>query len=378
LSQVRVLHIHSGNIFGGIETFLLTQARYQHLCPSLEFEFALCFAGRLRDELRAMGRPVYDLGAVRLRDPLSVRRARRNLEQLLRQDKFDVLVTHSSWTQAVFGPVLRSSSVPLVFYMHAPPDGRHWLERLAKRTKPNLVVCNSEFTAQSSSLLYPNVPAEITFYPVAPSETTSHSRKNAIRDELATSPDSIVVIQVSRMEPWKGHTLHLQALAKLPQSDKWICWMVGGAQRPSERKYVQGLQTLARELGIAERIRFAGQRNDVNNLVAAADIFCQPNIAGEPFGISFIEALYAALPVVTTDIGAAQEIVDETCGVRVPAGDLERLAQEFRGLIENPDLRARLGSGGRARAARLCDPQTQLNKFKRSISSLTHRQQAIA
>lgn len=376
--QVRVLHVHSGNIFGGIETVLLTQARYQHRCPSLEFEFALCFDGRLRDELVATGATVHDLGPVKLRDPLAVRRARKKLEQLLLTEKFDAVVTHSCWTQAAFGPTLQSAGAPLVFYLHAPPDGRHWLERLAKRTPPDLILCNSHYTADSVSTLYPNVRAEVVYCPVPSRQVTSSSSRNAKRAELQTSENAIVVVQVGRMERWKGYELHLKALANLNEMPDWICWIVGGAQRPSERKFVAELESLAQQLGIAERVRFLGQRDDVGDLLGAADIFCQPNRVGEPFGISFIEALYAGLPVITSDIGAAREVVDETCGIRVAAGDVDAVTEALRRLMENRDLRAQLGRRGPSRAAQLCDPKVQLDKFQSSVNSVNHRRQAIA
>jgi len=55
------------------------------------------------------------------------------------------------------------------------------------------------------------------------------------------------------------------------------------------------------------RVRFVGERLDVARILAAADIFCQPNIEAEPFGIVFIEALYAGLPVVASASGGALE-----------------------------------------------------------------------
>ena len=52
---MRILHLYSGNLYGGIETFLRTLARVQRLSPELEHEFALCFEGRLSQELREAG-----------------------------------------------------------------------------------------------------------------------------------------------------------------------------------------------------------------------------------------------------------------------------------------------------------------------------------
>ena len=73
----------------------------------------------------------------------------------------------------------------------------------------------------------------------------------------------------------------------------------GGAQRSHEAVYLAELRQAADRAGIGDRVRFLGQRTDVPDLLAAADVFCQPNTGPEPFGIAFVEALYAGLPVVT-------------------------------------------------------------------------------
>ena len=73
---MRVLHVYSGNLFGGVEAILVTLARHQADCPSLAHEFALCFEGRLGRELDALGAAVHRLPEVRASRPQTVRRAR--------------------------------------------------------------------------------------------------------------------------------------------------------------------------------------------------------------------------------------------------------------------------------------------------------------
>jgi len=81
---MRLLHIHSGNLYGGVETLLTTLARNRDLFPELESHFALCFEGRLTDELQLAGAAVHPLAAARISQPLTVMRARRMLKELLR------------------------------------------------------------------------------------------------------------------------------------------------------------------------------------------------------------------------------------------------------------------------------------------------------
>jgi glycosyltransferase involved in cell wall biosynthesis len=113
---------------------------------------------------------------------------------------------------------------------------------------------------------------------------------------------------------------------------------------------------------------------DVARLLAAADIHCQPNTGPEPFGITFIEALYAGLPVVTTAIGGALEIVDGSCGIMIELNDPAALAEALGRLIEDRELRTRLGAAGPARATALCEPRAQLRRSStRSVCALAAR-----
>ena len=163
---MRVLHIHSGNLYGGVETLLVTLAQHRHHCPKMESRFALCFKGRLSDELDASGSLVHDLGNLRVRFPWSVLRARQRLQALLKRERFDLAICHSAWSQALFGKVVRRARVPLVFWVHDAVSGKHWLERWATRTEPDLALCNSKYTAERVPLLYPSAPREFIYCPV--------------------------------------------------------------------------------------------------------------------------------------------------------------------------------------------------------------------
>jgi glycosyltransferase involved in cell wall biosynthesis len=286
------------------------------------------------------------------------------MARLLAREQYDRVVCHSVWSQAIFGPAVQSAGIPLAFWLHDAANGAHWLERWAKRTRPDAVICNSRFTLQTLPSLYREIFAEVIYCPVGqPQSKEPLSDFKSVRAELDTANDAIVIIQVGRMEALKGHRLCLEALAALTDFPDWVCWQVGGAQRPHEERYLEDLKSLARQLGIANRIRFVGQQPDVPRLLSAADIYCQPNTAPDSFGISFIEALSAKLPVVTTAMGGALEIVDDSCGLLIPPGDATALVASLRRLILDSDLRSRLGAAGPSRARHLCDPARQITRL---------------
>jgi glycosyltransferase involved in cell wall biosynthesis len=361
---MKVLHVYSGNLYGGIETMLLTMARRRDLCAPLEPRIAHCFDGRLARELAGTGVAVRTLPSPRASRPLSVRRARRALADLLAREPVDVVVCHAAWSQTMFGGIVRQRRVPLVFWAHDAVSGRHWIERLAKRVVPDLAICNSAYTARSVAALYPRAPSVVVAYPVdVDAAPLSCSARRDMRQQLATDESATVIIQTSRLEPWKGHAVLIDALGRLAARPGWTCWITGGAQRPHEAEYLASLRSQAARLGIADRIRWLGERNDVPALLRAADVHCQPNTAPEPFGIAFVEALAAGLPVVSTAIGAAIELIDERCGVLVPPQDPAAVAGALARLIDEPAARRTFAQAAQARARALCDPATQLHRL---------------
>lgn len=358
---MRVLHVHSGNLFGGVETLLVTIARQRELCPAIQSQFALCFEGRVAAELRQAGIEPFLLGQARTRDPVSLRRARKRLREIIQEGPPDAVICHMPWALSLFGTVAKRAGIRLLLWMHGAPTGRHWLDRWASLTQPDYVICNSEHTALTVGNLYSRVAHAVCYPPVALEEMPLDAPgRIALRREHETSADAVVVIQASRLERWKGHASHLEALGILRNTARWVCWIAGGPQRAEEECWLRELRDKASRLGISGRIRFLGQRSDVGHLLRAANIYCQPNCAPEPFGIAFVEAMAAGLPVVTTAIGAALELVNASCGVTVPPGDPRLLAESLRRLIEDEDERKRLGVNALARAARLCDSRRQL------------------
>ena len=361
---MRVLHITSGNLYGGVETFLTTLVHESRAVPVMETELAACFEGRLTSELEVMGRPARMLPAARLSRPLAVFRARRALGDLLRREAYDVVVCHQPWTCVLFASVIRAAGFPVVLWLHMATHGRHWLERLCRATHPDLAICNSRFTAECASSWLPQTPIEYAYCPVSTDRSPQTTQpRQLLRHSLETPHDDVVVVQVSRLEPFKGQHLLLEALATLRDVQRWTCWFVGGAQRAAELDYLRSLQASAGERGIGDRVRFTGARDDIHALLSAADVYCQPNTTPEGFGLTFVEAMRAGLPVVTSGIGGACEIVNGSCGILTQPGDVTSLASALRVLIADANLRARLGAKARKRPQELCDPALQMRRI---------------
>jgi glycosyltransferase involved in cell wall biosynthesis len=357
-------------MLGGVESTLLTLAQYSSACPGFEQKIALTFEGKFADSLRREGMQVFPLPAVQLRNPISVLRARRELHRLLGRERFEVVISHSAWCQVVFGPVLTNSGKAVVFWMHGTFDG-HWLQKLASRHRPDLAICNSEYTKSTLHLIYPRLTSKVIYLPVGPLKAISD--REQLRSRLGADAHTVVILMASRMEHWKGHFNLLHAAKRISSKTNWMMWIAGGPQNSDEHDYFESLVADTRRLGLAEQVHFLGNRDDVPALMQACDIYCQPNAAPEPFGVVFVEALQAGVPVVTFSMGGPREILDDDSGILVQAGDIADLASTLTLLIENPAMRERFRTTGPIRAKALCDPGRQLQMIYEALHDMDKR-----
>ncbi len=364
---MRILHLASGRLYGGIERMLTTLAATASR-GSLAFDFAVAAAGRLEEELRERGAEVLSLGDVRLSRPASLLRARGSLRDRLRDRHYAAVVCHAPWSHAIFGDVVRTSGVPCILWQHDRATGTPLIERASRHTGADLVICNSHWTAQTAAVLQPRAPHRIIYCPVTVEPAAAGDRAQ-IRNALGAATTDVVVLAASRIEPWKGQLNVIRALARLP-ARRWMLWVAGGAQRPHEREYASAIEADVRRLGIEARVRLLGERRDVRRLLAGADVFVQANLQPEPFGIVFAESLLAAVPVVTSNMGGAREIVGENCGRLVAPGDVSAFAGALDELIANAALRGSLGAAGAAHAAALCDPSVVLPTLEAAVRSV--------
>jgi glycosyltransferase involved in cell wall biosynthesis len=366
---MRVLHVASGRLFGGIEQMLLTIARSRSVTPDVEVAFAVAAPGRLEEGLRNTGVEVVSLGDVRLSRPASIVHARSRLAQLLSSRACSAVVYHAPWSFALFASAGRRRGIPVACWQHDQASGRTLVERWTRRIPADLLICNSGWTSRTAAALQPHAPVVVIHPPVDLPECPPVGRTE-LRRTLHAGDNTVVILCASRLEPWKGHLNLLRALGRLVEIPGWNLWVAGGGDRRHEREYASVLHREVEQLGLSARVTFLGERRDVPNLLKAADIFCQFNDGPEPFGIVFAEALLAGVPVVAADIGGAPEIVSDGCGRLVATGDIGGLADVLNQLIHDKALRCTLGAEGPSHASARCAPGVVLPQLARALAAL--------
>lgn len=159
------------------------------------------------------------------------------------------------------------------------------------------------------------------------------------RRSLDTPASRPLLLALGRLHPNKGFDMLLAALATLPNI--WL-WIAG--EGPIETE----LRRLARQLGIADRVRFLGWRDDIGALFAAADVFVCPS-RHEPLGNVVIEAWAHRCPVVAAAARGPDALITHgESGLLAPVEDADALADEIGQVLAKPALAGDLCQGGYA------------------------------
>lgn len=189
-----------------------------------------------------------------------------------------------------------------------------------------------------------------------------------VRAELGIPADAFVVGCFSRLHPWKGQAVLLDAVARMPGVHTLIA---GGALFSGEAPYEAELRGRAELPAFAGRVHMLGARDDVPRLLAACDVVVHASVLAEPFGRVLVEAMLARRPVVATRAGGVPEVVcDGETGVLVPPGDARALSEALDALRREPMRAAELARRGNASARERFSRASMLAGVRRVIDEV--------
>ena len=192
-----------------------------------------------------------------------------------------------------------------------------------------------------------------------------------VREEFGVAQDELLLGIVGNIKDWKGQDVLIRALPLLPDSIRWKCLVVGSvSNHPASIAYARGLERLACELGVANRVIFTGYRQDVPALVEAMDLLVHTSLMPEPLGLVILEGMAFAKPVVCSAHGGPVEIVEDGySGSLVPPGDSRALAACLGSLMASPEVRKRMGEAAlvRARSFPVAEHVSQVQRVYRSF-----------
>jgi glycosyltransferase involved in cell wall biosynthesis len=340
---------------GGAQTYVAS------LLPALADRFDVAVAahgpGPLRDAAAEAG--VRFIPLEHVRRPISPWRDAAGfveLVRLLRRERPDILHVSSSKAGVLGRLAGATAGVPIrIFTVHGWAFAAHsglasllyrWGDRLVAPLT-TMTVCVSE-NDRAAGIRAGTCRAERT---VVIRNAVSLDRSPRARHERARP----LLVSVGRLKAPKDFVTLARALALLPAGSFEALIVGEGPDRAT-------LETELRRLRLEDRVRLAGERDDVPALLADADVFVLAS-RSEGLPVSVLEAMAAELPVVASRVGGVPEVVaDGETGFLVAPASPSNLAAVLARLIDDRDLRRRLGAVGRVRA----DTRFNLNSFRRA------------
>jgi glycosyltransferase involved in cell wall biosynthesis len=206
----------------------------------------------------------------------------------------------------------------------------------------------------------------ITLHDAIDAEEFSPVKGNGtkVRQEFGYTKEDVVVGFVGRFSPGKGHEELLHAAATIARARPHVRFLVVGEASAGEEAYERGIRRLCTSLEIDHAVTFAGFRRDMPDVMASLDLLAFPSHA-ESFGVVLIEAMAMELPVVSTNCDGVLDIVVEgETGLFVHPRASGELAEGLMRLIDDPELRRRLGVAGRKRVIELFDARGQTDRLE--------------
>ena len=170
------------------------------------------------------------------------------------------------------------------------------------------------------------------------------AEREPARRALRLPEDAFTVAVLGRVSDWKGQDVLARALAEPPLAQIGAVGLVAGAPWPGAEAPLHALERLRDELGLGERLRVLGFREDVDQILGAVDAVAVPSTRPDPFPNAALEAAAAGLPVVAAAHGGLTEMIrDGETGVLVAPGDAAALASALRELADDPQRARSLG-----------------------------------
>jgi len=339
---LRVAHVSGERGFSGgeVQVFLLMEGLRARGHEGL----LVCPPGS-RSERAARERG-FEVACVSMPNDLALPAAWR-IAGVLRRRRPSIVHCHTGRANWLGGLAARWAGIPAVTTRRMDRRvARGWRTRwLYERLLRRAVAISPAVARRLQRAGVPPSRVRVIWSAVDPAALAPSAPRDRLRRGWGVGPETTLVLVAANLVRRKGVDVLLRALAAPELPAEARLWVAGdGPERAA-------LEAMATSLGVADRVRFLGRRDDVPDLLEACDVFALPS-RREGLGVAALEAMARARPVVASRVGGlAETVVAGETGLLVPPDDPPALAGALARLVVDPPLRRRLGEAGPQRVA---------------------------
>jgi glycosyltransferase involved in cell wall biosynthesis len=381
---IRLMKVMTTYFHGGTEGQVLNLVRHLDR-RAFDLQFAcLRKGGDMLAEFEKLRIPISEYRIKNLYRPQTFMQQWRFAAHL-RTQNIQIAHSYNFYANMFAIPAARMARVPVVLAsirdrgVYLTPNqkmAQKWVCQLADRILVNAESIREWLVEQG----YQDSRISVIKNGVDMSRYTGLGNSAYIRRELGIPDSSPIVVMIARLNPQKGVDEFIRAASLLRLSHPDVRFLIVGAKLQfqegvfsHDREYLQELNQLAADLGVAESVIFAGHRTDTPEILAQAAISVLPSHS-EGLSNTLLESMAAGIPTVATNVGGNPELVkDQVNGILIPVKSPEHLAQAMRVILDDSQLAQRFGRQARIMA----NENFSLEKMTADTQALYHDELAL-
>ena len=349
MKQYNVLYMSmSGEMIGGGQKSLflllerLNREKYKPIliCPSY---------GNFIKKIERLGIETSLMKTGRLRNPniFAFVSTIRKLSKFIRQNNIDLIHTDARRQTIYAGVAAKLTKTPLVWHVRISDPEIKQYDKILSFLASKVIAVSKAVEARLEKSAPQSTKTIVIYNGINLVEYGPQPPDEILLKELGIEKNCILIGTASQLIPSKGHGVFVESAARVIESIPEAKFIIIGNGNES---YKKELFDQSKELGIENKVIFAGYRENIPQLINLMDIVVLPSTHPEGFSRLILEAMASFKPVIATAVGGNPEAVENgTTGFIVKAGDVDNLAQAISKLAQNEILRNHMGIAGRKR-----------------------------
>ena len=371
VKRIMFVDIH-GNFYGGGQLSLLSILESIDKSQFLPI-VVLPYEGEFSERIHALGieTKIIRWGKIRTINIFAVIFSIIRFYLFIKRKKVDLIHVNALRPTFYAGIAAKIAGIPIIWHAR---DLRAtvWIDKMLS-SLATYIIAISGIVSQRFPWLSGKNRMSVIYNGIDMDKFKPHLKNSRIMNEFNINKNTLVVGIVGHLEDRKGQKIFLQAASKILNRSSQVKFLIVGKDPDREGLYQTELESLSEKLNIKDNVIFTGYKDNVSETMSIIDIFVCP-FKDEAFGRVVIEAMALGKPVVAYNHSALQELIKNgEYGILVTPEDERELTEAILKLLDDPDLRKKLGEAARKSAQERFDLKFTIDRIQQLYEEILYK-----